>query len=265
MLQVLQTGVAFLQCFCSKLSILIVQLWSILLKASPWHQTLANMGIQDPCWTKANALLQHPNTLAVEWAKGLEQLPSCCRDFISNPGSQDHLLTALTDCVLAVHRPNRSAAMAVGPLGGGNWQEPEEEVAESGPLASAPADPLFGSRKRTLPEFPGAEPAPKRRVAATPASKLDKLGYTEWDLEAFAEWMAKFEQGMVESLQEKESHAAILAGVPALVREEFGLPSTWGLAWSRDTLQRNAAKLPDEQKKIWWEHCVTQPQRRFCG
>ena len=35
--------------------------------------------------------MQHPNTVAVEWAKNLELLPAVCREFISNPGSQDHL------------------------------------------------------------------------------------------------------------------------------------------------------------------------------
>lgn len=60
--------------------------------------------------------MQHPNTVAVEWAKNLELLPAVCREFISNPGSEDHLLSALTESVLSLHRPNRAAAIAADPF-----------------------------------------------------------------------------------------------------------------------------------------------------
>lgn len=169
--------------------------------------------------------MQFPNTVAVERAKNLEQLPAVCRELISNPSSQDYLLRALTESVLAVHRPNRSVAMAADPLGGGHWQEVHEEEQEHDLLAPAPADPLFNSRKRPLAEFKGFEPGAKRRAAPTPAA-ASKVGYPAWDLVAFVAWMGKFDQGVEEAVQEKEGHAAILAAVPAAIRAEFGLPET---------------------------------------
>ncbi len=119
-------------------------------------------------------------------------------------------------------------ATAVDPLGGGNWEGTQEEVEEVDPLASAPANPLFGSRKR---EFPGLEPAPKKKVALL--SPVTTLGYAEWGLMEFTTWAAKLEGGIAEALQEKQDHAAILEAVPAPVRAEFGLPGTcpayvWG-------------------------------------
>ena len=49
--------------------------------------------------------MQHPNTVAVEWAKNLELLPAVWREFIL--GAR---MSALTESVLSVHRPNRAAA-----------------------------------------------------------------------------------------------------------------------------------------------------------
>ena len=120
---------------------------------------------------------------------GISDLEDSVSD--NNPGSQDHLLTALTESVLALHRPNRSAAMSADPLGGGHW-EGQEEDQEHDLLTSAAADPFFGSRKRPGAELRGVAPAAKRQAAATPAAATT-VGYPEWDLFAFAEWVSKFE------------------------------------------------------------------------
>ena len=168
-------------------------------------------------------MLPHPNTWAVELAKNLEALPPSARDFIQNPGSQDHLSTALTDCVLAGQRPSMAKAS-----GQTRWAEvsgnlKNHEVEEMDPLAAAPANPIFGSRKR---EFPGKEVAPKKKVALFPKPVIT-FGYAEWGLVDFAAWAEKLEGGIPEALGEKGEHAAILEAVRAQVRAEFGLPATY--------------------------------------
>lgn len=111
--------------------------------------------------------MQHPNTVAVEWAKNLELLPAVCREFISNPGSEDHLLSALTESVLSVHRPNRAAASAADPLGGGHWEEVQEPEPEQDLLGAAPAHPLF---ERPGTELTGIAPAAKKQAGGLPAA-----------------------------------------------------------------------------------------------
>eukprot|EP00434_Breviolum_minutum_P001314 symbB.v1.2.001155.t1/scaffold47.1/size388503/10 len=81
--------------------------------------------------------------------------------------------------------------MSADPLGGGHW-EGQEEDQEHDLLTSAAADPFFGSRKRPGAELRGVAPAAKRQAAATPAAATT-VGYPEWDLFAFAEWVSKFE------------------------------------------------------------------------
>ena len=54
-----------------------------------------------------------------------------------------------------MHRPNRAAASAADPLGGGHWEEVQEAEPEQDLLGAAPAHPLFGSRKRPGTELTG--------------------------------------------------------------------------------------------------------------
>ena len=134
-----------------------------------------------------------------------------------------------------------AAANTADLLGGGLWEEVEQtEQPEQDLLGGAPAPPLFGSKKRPASEDSGIAPAAKKRgvpPAPTP------LGCSAWPLHAFCDWMLHFAEGVEKAVQEKETHASILAEIPAAVSAEFGLPATCGVYVHEAWISSDSAHL----------------------